>query len=126
VSPTHESRQEESTVSSSDDVLALAQAIHEAGMSSVATFMLGVLKPLHWFGGQALWVLQPFVETPSAGSRHVTGAGTGAGDCVGTRALSVVGVARLLEREGGLDELASYLDILESERESDRKQSKGG
>lgn len=92
-----------------DDALALARAIHGAGMSGVAAFALQVLKPLHWMGGQAMWVLQPFVEALGAGSRS--------GKRTGTGILSAGGVARLLEREGGLDELTAHLEQLQREQE---------
>jgi hypothetical protein len=79
-------------------------------MSAVATFSLNMLKPLHWLGGQALWILQPFVGAAS----------------VGGRSLSTGAVARLLEREGGLDELAAHLERLQVEGKGDRRRSDEG
>jgi hypothetical protein len=87
----------------SDDALALAHAIHGAGMASVASFALQMLKPLHWLGGQALWILQPFIGTLGARSAQST--------------LSTGGIARLLEQDGGLDELALHLERLQSQGE---------
>jgi len=81
-------------------------------MSSVASFALNMLKPLHWMGGQALWILQPFLGSSGAATRR--------------SALSVSGVASLLEREGGLDELAAHLDRLQIERDFDEPDACGG
>jgi hypothetical protein len=83
-------------------------------MSGVASFALHVLKPLHWLGGQALWILQPFIEAPGHAARCSPG--------LGVKGLSTGGVARLLEREGGLDELTAHLDRLQSEREHERRE----
>lgn len=105
---TPDSRQDEQSPHEPDETLLLARAIHGAGMSSVASFALQMLKPLHWMGGQALWILQPFLGSPGARTNR--------------RTLSVSGVAGLLEREGGLDELAAHLDRLQSEREYENKE----
>jgi hypothetical protein len=74
-------------------------------MSAVASFALGVLKPLHWLGGQALWIAQPFVDSLGINGR-------------GRAVLSTDGVARLLEREDGLDELAANLERLQGEHKN--------
>ena len=83
-------------VSARADVDAAAVAIERAGLSVPATLALEVGKPLSWLGGQMLWVFQPFA------------------DVLGIRArkgpLSVEGVARMLEREGGTDALLERLD----------------
>jgi len=89
----------------SDDALALARTLHRAGLGSVAAFALDVLKPLHWIGGQAVWVLQPFIAGLGAGSRR--GASM--------EGLSSSAVARLLERDGGLDDLVFHLERLQRE-----------
>jgi hypothetical protein len=70
-------------------------------MADVAAVLLHMLKPLGWLGGQALWMLQPFVA-PAArrGSTGTSAAG----------ALSVSGLASLLETEGGMDLLLSELE----------------
>jgi hypothetical protein len=73
-------------------------------MAGVASFALHVLKPLHWMGGQAMWVLQPFIEALGVGSKRGSAG-----------ALTTGNVARLLERDGGLDELALQLERLQSE-----------
>ena len=98
---TRESLQDHATHQESDDALVLARAIDSVGMSGVASFALSMLKPLHWLGGQALWMLQPFIGGATVG--------------VGGRSLSTGAVARLLEREGGMDELAAHLDRLQTE-----------
>lgn len=85
----------------------LAQAIDRAGMAGFAAFMLGVLKPLHWVGAQALWAFQPFVDALGLGSRRATG---------NYGALSAGGLARLLEKESGVDELAAQLEGIQRER----------
>ena len=103
--------QEERRVEEPDDALALARAIHGAGLSSMAVFALDVLKPLHWLGGQALWLVQPFVDSLGVGMRRSSGARN-------PSALSVDGVARLLEREDGLDDLAASLERLQVEHKS--------
>jgi hypothetical protein len=72
-------------------------------MASVASFALQMLKPLHWLGGQALWILQPFIGTLGGRSAQST--------------LSTGGIARLLEQDGGLDELALQLERLQSQGE---------
>jgi len=84
-------------------------------MSSVASFALHMLKPLHWMGGQALWILQPFLGSPD------TGRGRGAG----VRGLTSGGVAHLLERDEGLDELAAHLERLQRESTSERSSGDG-
>jgi hypothetical protein len=99
----HKSAQEEALSRQSDEALALARAIHGAGMASVASFALHLLKPLHWLGGQGLWILQPFVETLGARSTK--------------SALTTGGLARFLEQDGGLEELALHLDRLQSQGE---------
>ncbi len=98
----HISAQQELSSPEPEGVAALASTIDRAGMSGVALFALDVLKPLHWLGGQALWILQPFVESFSILSRRKR-----AGDSP-----SVGSVARLLEKEGGLDELEARLESL--------------
>ncbi len=79
-----------------NDVDAVAGAIERAGMSVPAALALEVGKPLSWLGGQALWVLQPFAD--AFGMRARRGP------------LSVEGLARLLERDGGADALLERLD----------------
>ncbi|HEX8231084.1 MAG TPA: hypothetical protein VF826_17485 [Chloroflexia bacterium] len=78
------------------DVDVVAAAIERAGLTEPATLALEVGKPLSWLGGQMLWVFQPFA------------------DVLGIRArkgpLSVEGVARMLEQEGGTDALLERLD----------------
>ena len=115
-SQTRMSEQEKPLQQELDEALVLARAIHGAGMAGVATFVLHMLKPLHWMGGQALWVLQPFIEGLGVGPRR--GAGLGA--------LSSGGVARLLEREGGLDELVLHLEQLETNHECARDERGNG
>jgi hypothetical protein len=78
------------------EVDAVAGAIERAGMSVPASLALEVGKPLSWLGGQALWVLQPFADALGIGARRGP--------------LSLEGVARLLEREGGTDALLERLD----------------
>ncbi len=114
--PAQESIQEKSPLQESDNALVLARAIHGAGMSGVASFALHVLKPLHWMGGQALWVFQPFIEALGPGGRRDRS--------FGTRGLTTSGLAHLLESEGGLDDLAAHLDRFQSERDYDPE--KGG
>ena len=84
------------------DVDVVAGAIERAGLSAPAALALEVGKPLSWLGGQMLWVFQPFA------------------DVLGMRArkgpLSVEGVARMLEREGGTDALLERLDAGEKSR----------
>ncbi|MEO8285457.1 MAG: hypothetical protein ABI670_03360 [Chloroflexota bacterium] len=93
----------------SPDAIALARVINRAGMSGVALFALDVLKPLHWLGGQAVWMLQPFVDALGLGAR-------------GNGAFDSGKVARLLEREDGLDELASHIEEM-SQRPEEREKS---
>lgn len=78
------------------DVEAVAGAIEKAGMSVPASLALEVGKPLSWLGGQMLWILQPFTDALGIRSRG--------------GALSVEGVARMLEREGSVDALVERLD----------------
>ena len=96
----------------SDAALVLARAIHAAGMAGLASFALDTFKPLHWMGGQALWVLQPFIAA------FGTGPGRGRDAGAGLSGLSGDAVARLLERDGGLDELAFHLARLQREGEA--------
>jgi hypothetical protein len=113
-----ESVQEKPPFQESDEALVLARAIHGAGMSGVASFALHVLKPLHWMGGQALWVFQPFIEAIGVG-------GGGRRDrSFGVRGLTTGGIAHLLESEGGLNDLAAHLEKFQSERDYDPE--KGG
>ena len=74
----------------------LAGAIERAGLSVPASIALEVGKPLSWLGGQMLWVFQPFAEAFGISARKGP--------------LSVDGVARMLEREGGAGALVERLD----------------
>jgi hypothetical protein len=94
----------------SDDALALARIIDHAGMGSLASFALDVFKPLHWIGGQAIWILQPFMAALGAWNRRGAGAG----------GLSSDAIARLIERDGGLEDLAFHLKRLEAESSDGR------
>ena len=78
------------------DLDAVAGAIERAGLSVPASLALEVGKPLSWLGGQALWVLQPFADAFGIGARKGP--------------LSVEGMARMLEREGGTQALVERLD----------------
>jgi hypothetical protein len=73
---------------------ALAGAIRGAGMAGVASVLLHTTRPLAWVGGQMLWVLQPFADI--FGGRRAP--------------LSVSAIARMLEREGSVDDLLERLD----------------
>ncbi|HEX8220803.1 MAG TPA: hypothetical protein VF914_16555 [Chloroflexia bacterium] len=78
------------------DLDAVAGAIERAGLGVPASIALEVGKPLSWLGGQMLWVFQPFAQAFGIGARKGP--------------LSVEGVARLLEREGGTGALVERLD----------------
>ena len=78
------------------DLDAVAGAIERAGLSVPASIALEVGKPLSWLGGQMLWVFQPFAQAFGIGARKGP--------------LSIEGVARILEREGGTEALAERLD----------------
>lgn len=95
-SPAPVDGQGEAGASAQSEVDAVAGAIERAGMSVPASLALEVGKPLSWLGGQALWVFQPFADAFGIGARKGS--------------LSVEGVARLLEREGGTDALLERLD----------------
>lgn len=69
-------------------------------MSGPAMLALHIMRPLSWLGGQALWIMQPFADALGLGRRQGS--------------LSAGNVARLLEREHGLDELSTELDRLQS------------
>jgi hypothetical protein len=101
--PARPTAQENSPDRTSDDALALAHMIHRAGLGSPAVFMLDALKPLHWLGGQAVWLVQPFIAA----------LGPGFGRDVRIGGLSSGALARLLERDGGLDDLALHLEQLQ-------------
>jgi hypothetical protein len=101
---TRKPAQNETPHQESDETLALAHAIHGAGMAGVASFALHILKPLHWMGGQAVWILQPFIDSLGVGARRRSASAISTGD-----------VARLLEKDGGLDELAAQLERLQRE-----------
>lgn len=75
---------------------AVAGAIERAGLSVPASIALEVGKPLSWLGGQMLWVFQPFAQVFGIGARKGP--------------LSIEGVARILEREGGTEALVERLD----------------
>lgn len=75
---------------------AVAGAIERAGLSVPASIALEVGKPLSWLGGQMLWVFQPFAQAFGIGARKGP--------------LSIEGVARILEREGGTEALVERLD----------------
>ena len=80
-----------------DDV---AHRINQAGMGDVATLLLHTFKPLAWVGGQVAWILQPFVD--GLGRQNHS-------------PLSVSGLAQILEREGGVDEIIERLRTLQRE-----------
>jgi hypothetical protein len=82
-------------------------------MAGVASFALNMLKPLHWMGGQAVWILQPFIAAFGADWGRRAGG------------LSGEGVARLLEREDGLDELAFHLERLQAGGEHGQRNGNG-
>ncbi len=89
---------------SSPDVI--ADYIRSSGMADLVAVLLQTFKPLAWVGGQMLWMLQPFIEGPGLG-RHSP--------------LSTAGLARLLEREHGVDEIVDRLrsrgeDLLPDDR----------
>jgi hypothetical protein len=67
-------------------------------MAGPAGLLLHVFKPLAWTGGQMLWVLQPVLDA----------LGTGRGGRASH--LSVPGLAGLLERETGVDDLIEQLE----------------
>lgn len=72
----------------------VAGHIRRAGMGGLAALLLHTFKPLAWVGGQLFWMIQPFFETPGTGRQ------TGS---------LVAGLAKLLERENGVDELVEQL-----------------
>jgi hypothetical protein len=73
---------------------ALAAGIERAGMAGVASVLLHATRPLAWVGGQMMWALQPFAEAVAGGRAS----------------LSVSAIARMLEREGSVDELIERLN----------------
>lgn len=91
-------KQAPSTPVDTDEVLLLAQAIHRSGMGGVARITLEALKPLHWIAGQFAWALEPFMGALSPFSRKSTA--------------TVSNMARLLEREDGVNVLTAHLDTL--------------
>ena len=82
------------------DIAALAQTIKRAGMAEPAALLLHIARPLAWAGGQALWMLQPFLESTGVGRRS---------------AWSIPGLARLFEREASVDELIEQLSCVKRE-----------
>ena len=63
-------------------------------MAGVASILLHVTSPLAWLGGQMLWALQPF-----------------AGAFGGKQApFSTGSIARMLERDGFVDDLVERLN----------------
>jgi hypothetical protein len=85
----------------------LARAIHRAGMGGTARVALEVLKPLHWIAGQFAWAMEPFLG--------------GFGPLSGKSATSAGNIARLLEREDGVSELSTHLDVLLREEHGQAK-----
>jgi hypothetical protein len=80
------------------DVEAAVRAIEAAGMAVPASIALQVGKPLSWIGGQLLWVLQPFTDALGVGGRRHNSP------------ITLPGLARLLEQDGGVERLAQRLD----------------
>ncbi|HVF98448.1 MAG TPA: hypothetical protein VND68_01310 [Chloroflexia bacterium] len=74
----------------------VAGAIERAGLGVPASIALEVGKPLSWLGGQVLWVFQPFAQAFGISARKGP--------------LSIEGVARILEREGGTEALVERLE----------------
>ncbi len=72
----------------------LTGAIRAAGMGDLAALILQIFKPLSWIGGQMVWLLQPFVEMPGTGKQARS---------------SVSQLARMLERDDGVDQLVEQL-----------------
>ncbi len=87
---------DEASEAKKQDVEAVAGAIEASGLVVPAALALQIARPLSWFGGQALWALQPFIEGLGLGARRGP--------------FSVPGLAGLLERDGGLDELIVRLE----------------
>ncbi|MEO5951874.1 MAG: hypothetical protein ABIQ44_05320 [Chloroflexia bacterium] len=87
-----------------DEAQRIAQAIHGAGMGSVARVALETLKPMHWIAGQFAWALQPFLGAFRPFSKR--------------GATPIDSMARLLEREGGVGELTMHLDMLLEDKEA--------
>ncbi len=89
------------TQSPSEAARDVAEALHRAGMGSVAAFVLRAFRPLGWVGGQALWAFQPFLGAFGMTARR-------------SRLLDVKTMAGLLEQEDGIDELLHHLDAASS------------
>jgi hypothetical protein len=86
----------------SSEVAAIVEKIERAGMVGPALLMLSALKPLAWIGGQMLWMLQPFVNAPGTNKRS---------------SITVPGLARLLEQEGGVEDLVQRLNSISRGKE---------
>lgn len=96
------------------DVEAAARAIEARGMAVPAVIALQAGRPLSWLGGQLLWVLQPFFE------------GVGRGKLPGLGAVSVPGVAHLLEQQGAVERLVARLEAgIELSQEAGRGRREG-
>lgn len=77
-----------------DSIETIAKAINKSGMTGPAALALHVGRPLAWIGGQMLWAIEPFLGAGGSSRRGV----------------SLQGIATLLEREDGVDELIRHLD----------------
>jgi hypothetical protein len=65
-------------------------------MTAPATLLLSILRPMHWLGAQALYVVQPILESLGVGTRSGSS--------------SVGQMARFLERDGSVGELLDNLE----------------
>ena len=90
------------------DIARIGQAIRDTGLSAPAAIALSAFRPLAWFGGQLLWVLQPFLAGMHGewrrGHRHGLTTGTGAANMP-----SLPVLAELLEDEKSIDRLVEHL-----------------
>jgi hypothetical protein len=87
----------EHTDSRSEIIQQVADRVQRAGMGGPVAIFLHTFKPLAWVGGQLAWVLQPFADALNPGER------------TSDSAISLSGVARLLENEKGVEELLEKL-----------------
>lgn len=103
VTPDDKTNTHTQTPEDEDEARRIAKAIQGSGMGSVARVALDTLKPLHWIAGQFAWALEPFLGAFAPFSKR--------------GAAPIDGMARLLEREGGVAELTAHLDSLMQENE---------
>lgn len=89
--------QSEARIQDESSADTLARAIGAAGLSTPVGLALHIMRPVAWISGQMLWALQPLLGT--FGFRQTD------------RPFSLPGLAALLEREDGIDELLGRLEV---------------